>query len=254
MPSTGCPGFSDSLHIESHSFFLLNLLGDWVDLSVDDLSVIGQFLLDAPTLDESELLDDSDQSSAGFPQQIIHIDDSYAAPSTSSALTPAAAAPPTQASDSVRLQALEAENAELKAALDQARAAQAAAQAATQAAEVERGAAAARATAEAAAAVAAQAETELAATKTKLEASEATAAAEMVRRGARADAAEALASALKQELLQCRESAEAERAWAVQEAVTSAVGTCSLARGNLLRNYYSSTHFQNRIRGSRGTN
>ena len=42
------------------------------------------------------------------------------------------AAPPTQASDSVRLQALEAENAELKAALDQARAA-------VCAAEVERG-------------------------------------------------------------------------------------------------------------------
>ena len=30
--------------------------------------------------------------------------------------------------------------------------------------------------------------------------------------------------------------------------------SCSLARENLLRNYYSSTHFQNRIRGSRGTN
>jgi len=194
---------------------------------MDDLSVIGKFLLDAPTLEESEQLDDdfddSEESASDFPQQIIHIDGSYAASSSSTTVLAAVAAPSSSPSDAKRIQALEAENAELKTALSQAREELIAAQAASRAADVEREAGAARAAAEATAAVAAQAEEKLAATKTKLEESEASAAAEMAKHGARADAAEALVSALRHELEQCHQGAEAERALAVQEAVQKAV-------------------------------
>lgn len=194
---------------------------------MDDLSVIGKFLLDAPTLEESEQLDDdlddSEESASDFPQQIIHIDGSYAASSSATTMLAADEAPSSSPSDAKRIQALEAENEELKAALSQAREELIAAQAASRAAEVEREAAAARAAAEATAAVAAQAEEKLAATKTKLEESEASAAAEMAKHGARADAAEALVSALRHELEQCHLGAEAERALAVQEAVQKAV-------------------------------
>jgi len=203
------------------------LSGDWVDLSMNDLSVIGQFLLDSPTLEESEQvdddLDDSEESASDFPQQVIHIDGSYAASNSSATVQAADAVPSSSPQDTERIQALEAENTELKTALSKAQDELAAAHAASQAAEVEREAASARAAAEATAAVAAQAEEKLAATKTKLEETEASAAAETAKHSARADAAEALVSALRHELDQCHQGAEAERALAVQEAVQKAV-------------------------------
>mmetsp|Transcript_11702 Transcript_11702/g.19881 ORF Transcript_11702/g.19881 Transcript_11702/m.19881 type:complete len:203 (+) Transcript_11702:109-717(+) len=188
----------------------LDLGADWVDLSVDDLSMIGQFLLEGDegrsTLDPSvfDEIEEEDEEDEG---QVIQIDESGIGndmPETSRDTTTTAWTAEIQA----KLAEVTAENVSLKQVLTDCRKAhEAAAKTAALAAEregqrldAERNASESRQAVTKASEAAQRAEAALEEARTRAEAETSQAAVEVERSGSRAVAAEALAAALRLEL------------------------------------------------------
>ena len=163
---------------------------DWVDLSTNNLSTIGQILMDGE-LSLGDFVEDDEDDVGGTSeggQQVIQIDDS---------LPSVAGTVPFES-----LSLLKAENEKLRAQLAEAEAAAEQARAA----ETARLAAETKAAADRAAEAVAQAEAALEGQRVRAALSEAEAETEMARHAERAAAAEALCQALRTELGQVRDA------------------------------------------------